>query len=393
MSCAVAYVFLSVAGILLCSLPVLVVWFVIRWITRRPKKKIGILVLITIVLFCALETIGAKNRCQYEIIEQKNAECTFEGYIYSKCLKCGKEKEEVIPSLGHKWNTLICTEVKKCVRCEIINYDIADHKWKNASCLSAKSCELCEAIEGDPLGHDWEIATCLNPKTCKICSATEGTTIEHTWQDATCTSAPKCTTCGKEQGKILDHNWVSNEENTIKECSMCGTQETVKQPEESKVTSNWWESKETKYEKAVAAVNNGDIETAKKIFSELPKDYSNGDNWITVEEWIDSIDLYYNSPFIGLWIKGSYSTDISREISESSGVYLSYSKKYTSPGDITIRDHGWVRIKEDGITAKFTNASQGNAKHYTLVLTSATTIEVYFKDEKVVTLSKYDKQD
>ena len=61
-----------------------------------------------------------------------------------------------------------------------------------------------------------------------------------------------------------------------------------------------------------------------------------------------------------------------------SGVYLSYYKRYTSPGGVSVTDRGRVGVSKDGKTATYYSSSASNAKNYELKLIDENTIEVWF---------------
>ena len=150
-----------------------------------------------------------------------------------------------------------------------------------------------------------------------------------------------------------------------------------------------------KYEAAVAAAENKDFETAKKLFGELPPDYQYEKkvyDTITAQDWIDDINKYCDSPFIGEWTaknsQGNWKIDIHISVIDFKGVYLAYNKSYTSPGGVRLGDFGDIYLYNDGVTASYTNSGESNAKHYKLVLTSENTLELYFQNELEVTLHK-----
>ena len=139
------------------------------------------------------------------------------------------------------------------------------------------------------------------------------------------------------------------------------------------------------YDEACQAVFDDNIELAKQLFNDIPDDYKPSDYSVTPNEWLESIDRYYDSVYIGTWKNGSYSIEISRNASEINGVYLSYYKRYTSPGGVTVSDHGWIRVSTDGNTATYYNSSSSNAKNYELRLIDENTIEVWFDGLKGTT--------
>ena len=132
------------------------------------------------------------------------------------------------------------------------------------------------------------------------------------------------------------------------------------------------------YDNACEKAMSGEVAKAKEMFSEIPENYEPENYNASPSKWIESIDKYYNSKFIGVWKSGSYIIEITQDSDKMSGIYLRYKKEYTSPGGVTVRDSGCVNIKDDGKTATYYSSSASNAKNYELIMTNDNTIEVYF---------------
>lgn len=87
--------------------PVLFLIFLVRWLMRRSKKKIGIATLISaasIVIFTIIGVSTAPStHCEhdYKIVESEPATCTKSGLATYHCDLCGSDSEEVLDELGH----------------------------------------------------------------------------------------------------------------------------------------------------------------------------------------------------------------------------------------------------------------------------------------------------
>ena len=107
-----------------------------------------------------------------------------------------------------------------------------EHEWVEATCETAKTCALCEATEGEPLGHSWTDATCTEPSACDVCGMQDGQALGHEWVEASCETAKHCARCSIEEGEALGHDFSKMEvvkKATCTEtgyaegiCSVCG---------------------------------------------------------------------------------------------------------------------------------------------------------------------------
>ena len=146
------------------------------------------------------------------------------------------------------------------------------------------------------------------------------------------------------------------------------------------------------YEEACQLAREGDIDSARTLFSQLPADYRPDTSKPDAYTWIEGIDKYVDSPFIGIWKNGTYIIEITLEVDNYSGVHLEYDKEYTSPGGVRVWDYGYVGVEDDGKTAYYYRGHQSNAKNYTLILSDENTMEVWFDGingyEKEITLHR-----
>lgn len=103
---------------------------------NNQKKKMMIIggVAAAVVLVVILWLCGAFHRHDYSIVVSTDeATCTEDGSQVKEC-KCGKQKTEVIPALGHNWS--------------------------EATCLTASECSRCGETQGSPLGHSFSNHQC-----------------------------------------------------------------------------------------------------------------------------------------------------------------------------------------------------------------------------------------
>lgn len=146
------------------------------------------------------------------------------------------------------------------------------------------------------------------------------------------------------------------------------------------------------YEQAFELAKGHHFTEARELFSMLPADYEPDSSSPDAGTWIEGIDKYVDSPFIGTWQNGNYIIEIVLKVSIYSGVHLEYEKEYTSPGGIFLWDYGYVGIKDDGKSAYYYWSKESNAKNYTLILINNKSMEVWFDglsgDEREVILYK-----
>lgn len=156
------------------------------------------------------------------------------------------------------------------------------------------------------------------------------------------------------------------------------------------------------YNSAYEYVLNGNPSTAVDNFLKLPRNFSPNDEKISVDQWIKSIDKYYDSPFIGVWKndpswgKGEYTIEISMVVSSyANGVYLKYDKSYDAENGVHLWDYGKVEV-DDEETAHYYASKESNAENYTLILNDDNTLEVYFDglrgNQREVTLHRCNEE-
>ena len=112
---------------------VLLVMLFVRWISKKPKKKVGMAVIFSgvavwVFLFLCVFT-NPYARCEHEltVVSEVEATCEENGGITYHCNLCGYEEIESIPSLGHdvveisREEPTVDTEgkvVEGCTRCD-----------------------------------------------------------------------------------------------------------------------------------------------------------------------------------------------------------------------------------------------------------------------------------
>ena len=133
---AISSVCFTIAALQVLAMPILlVIWFV-RKITKKPKMKWLKWFWLS---FAAFVVIGGLTNPQtwckhdYELIESKDASCEESGYELSRCNLCGKERKSTFKKLGHDLKEIRRVNptyekdgeiVKKCSRCGYEEIDI-----------------------------------------------------------------------------------------------------------------------------------------------------------------------------------------------------------------------------------------------------------------------------
>lgn len=118
-----------IAALQLLAMPILLVVWIVRKISKRPKMKwmkwfwLSFLVVLLVGAFTS-PTMYCDH--EYELIDSKSASCDESGYEISHCPLCGSEKKSTSKKLGHdmleirRVNPTFSTDgeiVKKCSRC------------------------------------------------------------------------------------------------------------------------------------------------------------------------------------------------------------------------------------------------------------------------------------
>lgn len=129
---------------ILCLLatPILTIIFLVQWIRRKPKKKIGVALISVVVGFWAILIVGIaldpSTWCehQYEIESKLEATCTDEGYTLYRCPKCNDDKRDnPVAALGHDFKKISSKDatveskgeiVYECFICDAKKTEILD---------------------------------------------------------------------------------------------------------------------------------------------------------------------------------------------------------------------------------------------------------------------------
>ena len=135
---AISSVCFTIAALQVLAMPILlVIWFV-RKITKKPKMKWlkwFWLSFVSLVIIGGLTNPQTWCKHEYEPIESKNASCEESGYEISCCHLCGKEQKSTSKKLGHdmkevrRVNPTYSTAgeiVEKCSRCGYEEIDILE---------------------------------------------------------------------------------------------------------------------------------------------------------------------------------------------------------------------------------------------------------------------------
>ena len=130
-----------IAGTLMFVTPILFLIWLVRIITRKSAKALGISCLICAGCFVLSVIVGTLTSpttwCdhEYELIDSKSASCEESGYEISCCQLCGSKKKSTSKKLGHdmkevrRINPTYSTDgeiVNKCSRCGYEEIDILE---------------------------------------------------------------------------------------------------------------------------------------------------------------------------------------------------------------------------------------------------------------------------
>lgn len=120
-------------GIAMFATPVLFLIFLIRWMMKKPKKKIGVATLIGVGCFVLFAILGVatdpSTYCDhaYHLVNSESATCTEKGFETYHCDLCGRDRKDTIDAFGHDLKEIERKEptrdktgeiVYQCLRCD-----------------------------------------------------------------------------------------------------------------------------------------------------------------------------------------------------------------------------------------------------------------------------------
>lgn len=182
-------------------------------------KKILLLILILLALFCAFTSCAENNE---ETCVHDFAPATCE--TPEICTLCGEPRGE---ASGHDFAPATCEAPMTCLTCGATEGEVIEHIWKNSTCLTLGTCQVCGATEERTLGHVWQETTiCTEAKQCSGCTARKPGK-EHTWSTDECLETPVCLECGFI-GSEIQHKWAAASCISPKTCMRCN--ETSEEP-------------------------------------------------------------------------------------------------------------------------------------------------------------------
>jgi len=122
-------IFVALLLLSLVTCAVALICFIVKWITKKPKKKCGIVALMAFILFWVVGISWGMLSCDHEWNESNRAEatCDMPGFVDYNCSLCEETKSEKIDSLGHDMQIISQTEptetldgeiVRQCSRCD-----------------------------------------------------------------------------------------------------------------------------------------------------------------------------------------------------------------------------------------------------------------------------------
>lgn len=111
--------------------------FVAKWITKKPKKKWGIVALTAFVAFWGIGILWGILSCKHEWIEESrtNPTCDIPGIVAYSCSLCDETKSEKLDSLGHDMRIVSRIEptenldgeiIRQCDRCKFEQVENVD---------------------------------------------------------------------------------------------------------------------------------------------------------------------------------------------------------------------------------------------------------------------------
>ena len=111
--------------------------FVVKWITKKPKKKWGIVALTAFVAFWGIGILWGILSCKHEWIEESrtNPTCDTPGIVAYSCSLCDEIKSEKLDSLGHDMRIVSRIEptenldgeiIRQCDRCKFEQVEKVD---------------------------------------------------------------------------------------------------------------------------------------------------------------------------------------------------------------------------------------------------------------------------
>lgn len=244
-----------VAGLIIAIL-ILLITLIIRFLSKKPCKPLGRVVLYCIGGILAFTIAGVLTdpatwcEHEYSVEEEVAPTCTEKGKVVKRCPLCEREVTEYPDMLSHSWGEEVtkdatCTEKgytkKVCSVCSTEEIDYIDelpHQWVvkttfDATCTEkgkfervCAGCSTEETVYSDVLPHSWSTdsvvnATCTNEgytlEKCSGCLATQRTNITkalgHSMRETSRTEpmvgvegkiVKKCDRCNHEEVESID---------------------------------------------------------------------------------------------------------------------------------------------------------------------------------------------
>lgn len=223
-------VFAFLMILLIFAVPVMLIAFIVRWIFKKPKRKLGITILISIGCFVVFTICGVITdpvtwcEHQYELKSEKQATCELEGEIIRYCPLCENETYEKIPALPHKFAQVSHTNSEVIYKCSLCKKQKTEEIKINKTEDKRTTSSVTEKVSSEstkPCKHIFELVKKVSP------SCTEkGKKVQ------------RCSQCGKTRElneKALGHKMkeisrinVPNtyEEKIISKCQRCAYKKT-----------------------------------------------------------------------------------------------------------------------------------------------------------------------
>jgi len=169
---------------------------------------------------------GDAAECEHEYVgDRMPATCTIDGYEVYRCVICGYSVNNVIPALGHNYETIknddgtvtrVCTYCGDGSESGGGDAEVHTHSYDSSTIIRAATCtengiisytckECGETVtEKLPaIGHDYESTSSDDGTTTRVCSrcgeVSSGEVHTHSYEKGTITMSPTCT----EDGEIV----------------------------------------------------------------------------------------------------------------------------------------------------------------------------------------------
>lgn len=226
--------------ILIFAIPVMFIAFIIRWILKKSKRKLGITILISIGCFVLFTICGVLTypptwcEHQYELKSEKQATCEVDGQIIKYCPLCNNETYEKIPALTHNFEQVSRTDsevVYKCSLCKKQKIEELELNKSENKVVTSSTTENTTSKSTQPCKHKYELVNEISPsctkkgektQRCTLCGISKEVNIEalgHKMKEFSRVSVPntyeekiisKCSRCDYKKTEIIKLTYIKS---------------------------------------------------------------------------------------------------------------------------------------------------------------------------------------